>query len=176
MEGYTTQRLAANSADFRVKEFRHVSTLDEAGMATVEQGLQKILDQVKANQEGLERLSTSEEERRLYDEYKSTWTSYLEEHQKIRALSRGNKNEEANAALRGKSFELFNRVTEVLTRLGELSEAAARSDLGLEKANVALCENDPVLDVLERRALGSHFERHQVAAERGARAACDSLP
>ena len=121
-----TSDLATNTADFRVKEFRHVATLEAAGMTAVEQALQKILDQVKFNQEGYQPLINTDEERRLFDQYKSDWTEYLEEHQKIRALSRANKTEEAGVALRGKSFELFNTMTEALNKLGEISETASK--------------------------------------------------
>ena len=55
----------------------------------------------------------------------------------------------------------------------ELREPAARSDLRLEKTDVALREDDAVLDILERRALGRDAKRNEVAAERGGRAAGD---
>ena len=55
----------------------------------------------------------------------------------------------------------------------ELGKPAARADLGLEHADVALGEDDPGLDVLERGALRRDAERDQIAAERRAGAARD---
>src|SRR6478672_11125502 len=53
----------------------------------------------------------------------------------------------------------------------ESSNAPARANLRLQHTQVLLGQDDPRLDVLERRALGSDPQRDEIAAERRSRAA-----
>src|SRR3954454_4908873 len=55
----------------------------------------------------------------------------------------------------------------------QLREAPTRPDLSLKHAKVALGEDDPSLDVLERGSLRGHVERDKIAAKRRTGAAGD---
>ena len=115
-----------NTSDFRITELQHILSVSEEQMAEYERELNVQLERFKKNAEAYEALIIAEEERATYSQVQSLWKDYLTEHEKVRALSRENKNEEAKALLRGRSQQTFDAVSSKLTALVAINQKGGR--------------------------------------------------
>jgi methyl-accepting chemotaxis protein len=106
-----------DTSDFRISELQHILSPDTAQMAAYERDMRAEQESISSNLKKYEPLISSDEERRLYDEFTRLWKEYQEEHDKVLALSRANKNEEARDLLRGRSQEAFSAASEKLDEL-----------------------------------------------------------
>ncbi|HYO66009.1 MAG TPA: methyl-accepting chemotaxis protein, partial [Archangium sp.] len=110
---------SANTAtsDFRISELQHILSVDVSQMAAYERDMRTQQESIQLHLKNYEPLATTDEEKRLYGEFTRLWKEYLEEHEKVLALSRANKNEEARDLLRGRSQEAFNSASDKLNEL-----------------------------------------------------------
>ncbi|HZI03173.1 MAG TPA: MCP four helix bundle domain-containing protein, partial [Archangium sp.] len=128
-----------DTSDFRISELQHILSPDAAQMAFYERDMRAEQESISANLKKYAPLISTDEERRLYDEFTRLWKEYQEEHEKVLSLSRENKNEEARNLLRGRSQEAFNSSSEKLDELTRLNlelgkKEAERSDATHELA------------------------------------------
>jgi methyl-accepting chemotaxis protein len=128
-----------DASDFRIAEMQHIIATDPEQMTTYERAMENELDSFQRGVEGYEPLIDSEAERRVYSEFNRLWKDYLVDHQRVMELSRDNKDEEAEALIRGRSQRTFEAAS---TKLGELvvlnkqagRHAADRADATYEGA------------------------------------------
>jgi len=113
--------LNTNTSDFRVSELQHVLSVNEAEMKRYELQIAEQEKTIAANRATYEKLISSPEERSLYDQFSKDWATYMVEHDKIIALSRANKSDEAKILLRGISQKTFDAVSVVLTKIATLN-------------------------------------------------------
>ncbi len=116
-----TSALDTNVSDFRIAELQHILSTDDKDMSKYEQDLSKITSVIEKNRSEYEKLISSAEERKIYDLFTSNWNDYLAEHNKLLALSRANKNDEAKALIRGNSQKQFDEASIDLQKLVELN-------------------------------------------------------
>jgi methyl-accepting chemotaxis protein len=118
-------------SDFRAAELQHILSTDANDMARYEKDLARFAAGLKSNSDEYEKLISSSEERKLWELFKAEWAQYLVEHNKILALSRENKNEEARELIRGESQKRFDKANETLDKIAALNaaggEAASRN-------------------------------------------------
>jgi methyl-accepting chemotaxis protein len=77
-----------DTSDFLIYEMKHVLATDPTKMAEYERGMQRELESIEGNLTAYEPLISSEEERRMYQEFTQLWANYLEEHERVIAQSR----------------------------------------------------------------------------------------
>ena len=106
-----------NTSDFRIAELQHNIATDVNQFDVLEKEMQTILEKFAKNTKDYEVWISSDEERAIYAEFKNKWAAYLRLHDKFIALSRANKNDEANALLRGESKQLFDSASEHLYKI-----------------------------------------------------------
>ncbi|SMD13015.1 methyl-accepting chemotaxis protein [Fulvimarina manganoxydans] len=92
-------RINTETSDFRVLEYRHVSSLDPAEMRAVEGEIETLLASLNNHRANYEALISSPEERAIYDQFSAKFKQYLSAHERMLTLSRQNQNEQAVAAL-----------------------------------------------------------------------------
>ncbi len=106
----------------------HLLSLEAKGKAEEERRQDSILASLKKHQTAYEKMISSPEERRLYEEWVREWNSYLTEAAKVIALSRqaiGRFPEESASFLAQTVFPIGQRVDAVLQRDIDLNEKGA---------------------------------------------------
>ncbi len=129
-----TSDMNTNTSDFRIGELQHILSLNDAEMARYEKAMADVLAVFEKNSAEYEKLISSPDEQKIYDDFKRRWADYMEEHAKVVNLSRTNKNEEAKAIIRGSSQEYFDAGSALLLQLMELNvkggkEASQQGDV-----------------------------------------------
>ena len=121
-----TSDMNTNTSDFRIAELQHVLSVTPEEMAYWEKNMNEVLVTLAKNQAQYEPLISSDEERRLYEAFKHAWTAYMAEHEKVLALSKQNKNDEAKTLLRGESQKKFDEASARLLELATLNVKGAQ--------------------------------------------------
>lgn len=85
----------------------------------------RSLEDLAKDAAAYEKLITSEQEQKLYDEFKKTWSLYLIEHQKVMETVKEGKHEESIALLQGESSKYMDSVFDTLGRDVELNDKGA---------------------------------------------------
>ena len=116
---------------FRRFELQHILATNASEMEGFERRMEAASGEMTTLDKTYQPLISSADERREYDAFRGHWTKYLDEHRKIRALSREGKQEDARQASRGASLTAFN---EASARLDELVKI---NDSGADKARLA---------------------------------------
>jgi methyl-accepting chemotaxis protein len=122
-----TGTLNTNTSDFRILELRHVLSQDAATMAALEKQMSAQSDQIEANRTAYAKLISSTDEQAIYELFSKDWSLYQNEHQKLLALSRENRTEEAMALLNGASQKLFDSASAELLELVNLNSKGAQA-------------------------------------------------
>ncbi|MGE0085188.1 MAG: methyl-accepting chemotaxis protein [Desulfococcaceae bacterium] len=117
---YTSDTNTA-TGDFRIAELQHIMSTSEEDMKNYEKAMADTLEKIRKNLELYEPLICSQKEKHLYDTFISDWNAYLSEHQKLLALSRENKNEEAKELIRGDSQEKYDKFSATLLEIVNLN-------------------------------------------------------
>lgn len=122
--------LNTNVSDLRVKELVHILLNDLQQMTAVEKEMAEILKVFETNRAAYEALISSDEERKLFESIMAKFKDYLTLHDRILALSRDMKTEQATTLIRGESRVLFDQLSKELLDLTAVnvdgSKAAAK--------------------------------------------------
>ena len=116
-----------NTSDFRIAELQHIAAITDEETAVYEKALVDITAAFKKNDAEYLSLDNSGEEKKIYDSFKKSWDKYLVEHEKVLALSRANKNEEATALIRGESQKAFDEASADLLKLVDLNVTGGKA-------------------------------------------------
>ncbi|WP_404373665.1 methyl-accepting chemotaxis protein [Sphingomonas sp. MMS24-J45] len=122
-------RLNTATSDLRVAQYSHIATTEEAAMRKAEGELEQIRSDIKELRGRYEKLISSDEERRIYEQFAEKYGRYERAADEILALSRQNKNAEAAKAMVD-SQPLFDNLSDDLLKLVKLNvsggDAASR--------------------------------------------------
>ena len=110
-----------NTSDFRAAELQHLLAVDPTQLAESERRMRAELDKLKRNLELYTPLAATEEEQRVFAAFQSLWKDYLAEHDRLLALSRSGRNEEARELSRGRSQQAFDAACARLQELVDLN-------------------------------------------------------
>ena len=122
-----TSDMNTNTSDFRIGELQHILSVDDKDMAKYEKDLADVQAQFEKNKAEYEKLISSAEEKKLYDDFKQSWAEYMVEQKKLLELSRTNKNDEAKALIRGASQKHFDEASAELLKLVELNTEGGKA-------------------------------------------------
>ena len=109
----------------RVSVATHILNTDEAAMGGIEQEITQGRDKLAKQRQTYEKLISSPEEKRLYEEFSAAWKKYAETNDKVLAHSRNNENDQARALLQGESRQNYVAAMALLDKLVELNGAGA---------------------------------------------------
>ena len=128
----------------RLRSVRHVLTTDEEGMRRVETQIAELNTEATKRFEAYEKLISSDEERKIWGEFRSAWSSYLASQEETLALSRRNEN--------AKAAEVYVARQSVFdAALAALDRDIALNDKGAEGA---AAQADSVFDDARMLVLG----------------------
>jgi methyl-accepting chemotaxis protein len=131
------------AAQYRSREVRHILAQTSAEMDKREQEAAELVTQGEISKATYEKLISSPEERKLYEEYVSSWAIYLGVSQTLFGISRQNLTEEARALLNGASNQAFNVAVNDLEDLVKVnsqgaSDASTRGDVNYASTRLAI--------------------------------------
>ena len=112
-----TAELNTASSNFRIAEARHILATEEEEKKKYEKDMVDITAQMEVYAADYLKLVDSDEEKKLWDEYKRERQRYLDEHAKVLRMSRANETEDASALLRYNSQQKYERAATALRRL-----------------------------------------------------------
>jgi methyl-accepting chemotaxis protein len=133
-------RINTATSDFRIAELQHTLALDAAGMRSFEKIMEQEKAKIKEASEAYASLISSEKERALFNDFRTAWSEYMAVHEKFLVLSRANKNDEAQALLRGRSEKEFAEAGADLEKLIAENFKGARAQSALGDANFRSAE------------------------------------
>ncbi|MFP8781496.1 MCP four helix bundle domain-containing protein, partial [Hydrogenophaga sp. RWCD_12] len=119
-------------ADFRINEFDHVMSKADQDMAEADKDLKKTADALDAEIKTYEKLISSSEERKQFEQFQTAWAAVIAEHQEVMKLSRNNSTDQAFAVMDGTSRKAFEEASAALNAIVKINNdgAAAASQRG----------------------------------------------
>ncbi|MBJ6725785.1 HAMP domain-containing methyl-accepting chemotaxis protein [Geomesophilobacter sediminis] len=130
----TLGRMEANMGEIRRSELQFVLSDSKENLEKYAKRLETQFESMKKTQAEYEKLISSPEEKKLYEEFLATWNSYLEVNKKIMPLGWQNKDRECKELIRGDSSKFFNTAVEVIHKDIALNDKG--SDDACKKAAV----------------------------------------
>ncbi|MFE8603013.1 methyl-accepting chemotaxis protein [Archangium violaceum] len=115
-----------DTSDFLISELQHVLTSDPAQMAQYEREMQQLQESINQYMARYEALIRQDEERRLYEEFTRDWKDFLNEHEKLLALSRSGQDEAARAAYNERSRPAYKEANKNLEELVVVLQKASK--------------------------------------------------
>ncbi|MDC0713637.1 methyl-accepting chemotaxis protein [Stigmatella sp. ncwal1] len=106
-----------DTSDFLIYEHQHLLSTDAVRMADYERSMRRELESIDSSMRKYETLISSAEERRMYEEFNRLWKDFLEEHERLLALSRSNQKEEARTLEHGRLQEVYQSASDKLEEL-----------------------------------------------------------
>jgi len=108
----------------RRADLAHILVTDKEAMDRYERSAEQAAAQIAEAEAKYEKVISSDEERRLYDKVRSSWTSYVEMHHQVMGLSKAMKKQEATA-LNVEARKPFEAAMEILEQDIELNAKGA---------------------------------------------------
>lgn len=120
-----TSEINTDTSDFRLQQCNHVGTTDAAVMKDAESAMDAIISKIAKERAEYEKMISSDEEQKLYNEFSASWKKYMDTHSQFLKLSQTNMNDEAKKILYGDSMEEFNKASALLVKLVYLNKKGA---------------------------------------------------
>ena len=114
-----------DSSAYRRYELAYLMSTDDKGRTTNQQQLDKRLEMLNDDIKKYEPMISSDEERGLYKEWRDNWNKYLDVHNQVMDLARGNKLEEASSLSRSAGLEAYSAFSTKLEDDIELNDKGA---------------------------------------------------
>jgi methyl-accepting chemotaxis protein len=116
-------------ADFRIKEFRHLAADNPDEVAAAERDMDEIRTNADKLVDTLQGMASSPEEQKVLAELSKVWDDYLVQNEKIVALSREGKKEDGEDLLQGTSFQLYEKVGELLDKEVDINSVGGDGEI-----------------------------------------------
>ena len=120
------QAMRFYSAQYRLREMRHILADTDAERTVQEQQAAEMLKQLDEHQQTYVKLISNNDERRLYDAFVDSWAKYQAVSRRLLDISRQNLVAEARSLLGGESKQTFDEVSEDIQLMVDFNDTAAR--------------------------------------------------
>lgn len=121
----TSEELNTLTSDYRIQEYKHIVSQDEATMKAAETQMDSIQAEIDDNfNTYLTTLCTNEVDRKLVQDAQTAWNNYRTLHEDMIGLSRENKTDEAMAAIED-STDLFDQASAIFLQIVEYNKDGA---------------------------------------------------
>ncbi len=127
--------MKASLARYRGQALEHILSVEADERTQYDIGMAAATAEFQENAEEFSRRMSIVEDKATYDEVLKLWESYLETSNKIVALSRENKTEEAKSAIRGEASRLNAEITQ---RIEALVQSNVEGGIAASQASSAL--------------------------------------
>ncbi|TQN01218.1 methyl-accepting chemotaxis protein-1 (serine sensor receptor) [Acidovorax temperans] len=115
----------AQTAELRMIVLTHIMNTDAAEIAKTDKRLMDGRAKLVELRKQYERLISTPEEKKLYDEFAANWGKYISVNDGALELSRKNQNDDARAIVEGESQRLYNTSGEYLDKLVKMNNDGA---------------------------------------------------
>lgn len=119
------EELDTLTSNFRIKEFGHILSQDDAMMRTREADMDELKQKIDSMFTQYDGLIANDTDRKLIAEAKTAWTAYLQKNEELIALSKQNKTEEATQLIRGESQDLFDVASALFAQLVDFNKVGS---------------------------------------------------
>jgi len=119
------ERINTQTADLRNEEAVHIISTEESQIRSATAQIAKVKQKVDASVNAYSKLVSSDEERRLLNQFEDQYQSYLTIQSNLLSLSEQNKNDEAKALFLGASLVAYHKYSDTLLELSGLNETGA---------------------------------------------------
>ena len=120
------------TSDLRIAQLQHAASASDSTKQVLQTRMIELIERIEANQDAFEALAASEEERKLYARFESSWERYLELSYAFYQLSLEHQDEGALQLLGGEAQGVFDEMTAALEAL-----VLANRTASLEAAHAA---------------------------------------
>ncbi|MFY0528042.1 methyl-accepting chemotaxis protein [Archangium gephyra] len=127
-----------DTSDLLIAELQHVLSTDATQMAQYEREMRELEKTIEQGLARYEPIISLEEERRLFDAFSRDWKSYLQEHEKIIALSRSGQQEAARDLHYASARPVYVAANDRLEELVAVIQKASRKASDHSDATYAL--------------------------------------
>lgn len=103
--------ISRDIAEFRIKEYRHILTQNDADKESAEKSMADIRTAVDKTINAYREGADDDDDRKMISDVNSAWQSYLSIHDKILAMSKNHDTENARELMNGESLNLFNSLS-----------------------------------------------------------------
>jgi methyl-accepting chemotaxis protein len=110
---------------YRALEGQHILSAGDTDMARYEKSMIDSWNGLQKKWGEYEKFATEPEVKTIYPVFVKTLSQYALEHEKVVAMSRAQKHDDAKALMRGDSLRLTKELNVMLDKLGEINEASA---------------------------------------------------
>lgn len=121
------EELNTATSDYRINEYNHVITHDEAVMEELEKEMALICEDIEDKFRQYESLITNETDERLMRQAEDDWREYLEYSRQILEISRRNDTDDARELIIGQSRDYFNQVSGLFLDVVEFNKNGAEA-------------------------------------------------
>lgn len=104
---YYVQRMNTLTSDYRLKQYGHLVSKDEAGMKSYDNEMLEVDAQINDVIAKFESLITTEQERKLYENIVVKWDSYKQQSSEVIELSRKNETDKGGELLVGEAYDTY---------------------------------------------------------------------
>jgi methyl-accepting chemotaxis protein len=111
---------------FRRKELNHILAMDKGEMSQIERDLDDLRARLAEEEKTYEKLISSDEERKAYEQFRRDWEGYLAVVPQVTALSRELKTEEARQLSMTRGKKHHDEATVTLASLVDLNEKGGK--------------------------------------------------
>ena len=124
-------QIQADLGAFRNLEAEHVFGRDDAELAAKDKQIAAIKDQIAGDAEAYTALVDTDEERHDYQDFTAKWQAYQGLHDKMTALSRAQKDDEASSLYKGEMGAVHGELIKLLSRMANSYRQSGDKDLAL---------------------------------------------
>ena len=121
------EELNTATSDYRINEYNHVITHDEAVMEELEKEMALVCEDIEDKFRQYESLITNETDERLMREAEDVWHEYLEYSKEILEISRRNDTDDARELIIGQSRDYFNQVSSLFIDVVDFNKNGAEA-------------------------------------------------
>ncbi|MFG0249603.1 MAG: methyl-accepting chemotaxis protein [Phycisphaeraceae bacterium JB051] len=123
----TTGDLAASFLRFRLTEYRHVYSTNQAELVKVEESLATYKAEFDKSKADYEQLVHTPEVKKLFAAFDESWDRYLKVHQQLVTLGRNGEGDKARVLVRGDSLDRYAEVRDAINAIVEHNMAAVEA-------------------------------------------------
>ncbi len=139
------------ASDFRLSEVASLRATDEDAINKAEKGMSTALAAIAENSKGIEALLSSDEEKKLFQQFQQKWAAYMVTHGQIKEYVKANAIRDARALFDGASSGQFDEASAALDAITSYNEKGAEA--AREEAEVAFSDAKVTLGAVVAAAL-----------------------
>jgi len=110
------------TSDFRILEYEHIISTDDNVMAQKEKDMKQKESEIEQQMNLYSKVSFNDEDKNLFESFKSNWNEYLKIHEKVIGLSRKLQTDEVMVIMNGDGKKYFDTASEALLKLVQYNQ------------------------------------------------------